>query len=83
MPLNIKDQEAHRLAQELAKETGESMTQAVVEALKERLQRVRRGRRANALAADLCRIGDRYVSDLKGRPVDHAELLYDSRGLPK
>ena len=46
MSLNIKDPEAHRLAQTLAKETGESMTRAVTEALREeRLQRVQRQRR--------------------------------------
>ena len=48
MSLNIKDPEAHRLAQTLAKETGESMTHAVTEALRERLQRVQRQRRPEA-----------------------------------
>jgi hypothetical protein len=40
--LNISNQEAHRLAEELAKLTGESMTTAVTVALRERLDRVRR-----------------------------------------
>ena len=36
MSLNIKDPEAHKLAQELARETGESMTSAVIQAIRER-----------------------------------------------
>jgi antitoxin VapB len=37
--LNIKDAEADRLARALAKRTGETITQAVVTALRERWQR--------------------------------------------
>ena len=40
MALNIKDGETHRLAQELAKATGETMTRAVTNALREQLKRV-------------------------------------------
>ena len=40
MSLNIKNEEAHRLARELAALTGESMTVAVIEALRERIERV-------------------------------------------
>jgi antitoxin VapB len=46
MSLNIKNEETHRLAQELARLTGESMTAAVTEAVRERLDRVRRERAA-------------------------------------
>jgi antitoxin VapB len=38
--LNLKDPDAHGLAQRVAELTGESMTQAVVEALRERLSRL-------------------------------------------
>src|SRR5437899_2965893 len=41
VPLNIKSQEADRLARDLAKATGESITTAVTIALQERLKRVR------------------------------------------
>ncbi len=41
MSLNIKDEEAHRLARQLARLTKESMTTAVREAVRERLERVR------------------------------------------
>ncbi|MGQ8523429.1 type II toxin-antitoxin system VapB family antitoxin, partial [Klebsiella pneumoniae] len=42
MSLNIKDPEAHRLAQAIARETGETMTHAVTEALRDRLARIER-----------------------------------------
>ena len=41
MALNIKNPEAHKLAEELARRTGENMTEAVTQALRERLERVR------------------------------------------
>jgi antitoxin VapB len=83
MTLNIKDPEAHKLARALARETGVSMTRAVTEALRERLERARRRRGREATAAELLEIGRRCASTLKGPPVDHGTLLYDKRGLPK
>jgi len=83
MSLNIKIPEGHHLAQSLARETGESMTRAVTEALRERLQPVTRQRRAGATAAELLSIGRRCAATLKGEPVDHAVLLYNDRGIPK
>jgi len=83
MSLNIKDPEAHKLAQALARETGETMTRAVTEALRERLQRIRRQRQPEATVAELLAIGRRCASTLKGAAVDHAALLYDERGLPR
>jgi antitoxin VapB len=84
MSLNIKNEEAHRLAQELARLTGESMTAAVTEAVRERLERVRR-KRAAGLADRLLAIGKDCAAHLKEpfRSVDHGELLYDERGLPR
>lgn len=82
MTLNIKDPEAHKLAKALARETGETMTRAVREALRERLERARR-RGPEATAAELLEIGRRCASTLKGAPVDHGTLLYDERGLPR
>ena len=83
MTLNIKDPAAHALAQILAKETGETMTHAVTEAIRERLERIRRQRKPDAIVADLLTIGRRCASSIKGRPVDHGALLYDERGLPR
>jgi antitoxin VapB len=83
MSLNIKDPDAHKLAQLLAKETGETMTAAVTQALRERLDRVRQRRKSDATLAALRAISARSAEILKGPPVDHAELLYDEHGLPK
>lgn len=84
MSLNIKSEEAHRLARELARLTGESMTAAVTEAVRERLDRMRRDASAG-LADRLVAIGKDCAARLKEpfRTVDHGELLYDERGLPR
>lgn len=84
MSLNIKNDEAHRLAQELAQLTGESMTSAVTEALRERLARLR-GARGGSLADRLMAIGKDCARRLKPelRDVNHGALLYDERGLPR
>jgi len=83
MTLNIKDPEAHRLARQLAEQTGETMTRAVTQALRERLERQSRTRGSALTAGELLAIGRRCAALLKGRPVDHDALLYDERGLPK
>jgi antitoxin VapB len=83
MSLNIKDPEAHKLAALLAKETGETLTAAVTQALRERLDRVRRRRKRNAMLAEIHAISARSAAVLQGPPIDHGELLYDERGLPK
>lgn len=86
MALNIKSLEAHRLAQELAALTGESMTTAATEAMRERLDRLRRDRRTGTgLAERLLRIGKDCAPRLKEpyRSADPADLLYDEKGLPR
>jgi antitoxin VapB len=83
MSLNIKDPEAHKLAQQLAQETGETMTSAVIQALRESLAQVRRQRKRDALLAEIHAISARSAETLTGPPIDHAELLYDEHGLPK
>ena len=82
MSLNIKDPEAHRLAQAIARATGETMTRVVTEALRERLARIER-KRARASVEELLAIADLAAAYVKRPYVDHAELLYDERGLPK
>jgi antitoxin VapB len=83
MNLNIKDPETHKLAQLLAKETGETMTAAVTQAIRERLDRVRDERKQQAKLAALLDIGRRGAALFEGPPIDHAEFLYDENGLPK
>ena len=84
MGLNIKNPETHRLAEELAKRTGESMTAAVTIAVRERLDRVRR-EQGTSLADRLVAIGQDCAKRLREpyRSADHGELLYDDRGLPR
>jgi antitoxin VapB len=82
MGLNIKDPEAHRLAQAISQATGESMTRIVTDALRDRLARIER-RQARASTEELLAIADRVAVQLQGPYLDHAELLYDEHGLPK
>ena len=56
MGLNIKNEETHQLARELAERTGETMTAAVTTAVRERLERVRR-EQGDSLADRLLAIG--------------------------
>jgi antitoxin VapB len=82
--LNIKNDETHRLVQELATLTGESMTAAVTTAVRERLDRVRR-EQGGSLADRLLAIGRDCAPRLKEpfRSVEHADLLYGEDGLPR
>ena len=84
MSLNIKSDEAHRLARQLAQLTGESMTEAVTRALAERLERIGH-ERGGGLANRLLAIGKHCAAHLKEpyRSIDHNELLYDALGLPR
>jgi antitoxin VapB len=82
MHLNIKNDEAHRLATELAKLTGENLTSAVTLALRERLTREIRRRQSDAVAARLMKIGNQYAAlPDTGRSPDDI-LGYDAQGLP-
>ncbi len=80
--LNVKDPEAHRLAAAIARETGESMTYVVTEALRERFERLP-SRRERASVEELRAIAKRAAAHVKGPYLDHAKFLYDERGLPK
>ncbi len=80
--LNVKDPEAHRLAQAIARATGETMTRVVTEALRERYERLQR-QDSEALASDLRTIAKRAAAHIRRPYLDHAELLYDEHGLPK
>lgn len=85
MSLNIKNEETCRLAAELARLTGETMTGAVTVALRDRLEREKRMHKAAALAARLHAIGQRCAARMGPGPsaVEHGDYLYDEQGLPK
>lgn len=84
MALNIKNEETQRLAHELSKLTGESMTAAITEALRERLDRVR-SKQGAGLADRILQIGRDCASHLHEpyRSTDHTKLLYDEKGMPR
>ena len=84
MPLNIKDPEADRLARALAERTGESITDAVTQALRGRLRR-EEGRAAEPdLAEELMEIGRRCAGlpVLDDRSPDEI-VGYDEHGVPR
>lgn len=83
MALNIKSVEADQLVEALSTLTGESKTQAVIEALRERLERVQRMQDRQTLAADLLAIGKRCAAHHRRDTTDHGDWLYDERGLPR
>ena len=85
MGFDIKDDETCKLAGELAQLTGETMTGAITVGLRERLERERRRRGADALAQQLHTTGQRCAALLEPRPpaIEHGDLLYDNEGLPK
>jgi len=84
MSMNIKNKEANQLARQLSKLTGESLTIAVTQAVRERLDRVR-GEQGVDLAERLLLIGRDCAAHLKKpfRSIDHGDMLYDDRGLPE
>lgn len=83
MPLSIKDPQADRLARDLARETGESLTTAVTNAVRERLERVRRTGPGEDLEVQLTTIALRCAALPVLDDRAEAELLgYDERGLP-
>lgn len=82
MALNIKDPETDRLVRELAKATGQTVTFAVRDAVREKIERISKpgGR---SLAEDLMSIG-RRCARLRDRDRRSADEIigYDEHGLP-
>lgn len=83
MALSIKGGEADRLARELAAETGETLTEAVEIALRERLDR-ERARRTASMRTRLARL----AADVAALPVADGrtpeEIIgYDQAGVPR
>jgi antitoxin VapB len=81
MALSIKNKEAEELAKELASITGQTVTGAVIEALRESLLRARGRRTVPMVKERILRIARHCAAlpDLDTRPPDEI-LGYDERG---
>jgi antitoxin VapB len=84
MPLSIKSESTERLARQVARETGESLTQAIERALEERWQRLKKRRQAGLVAEKLDDILRRVDSlpTLDTRSDDEI-IGYDQHGIPR
>jgi antitoxin VapB len=84
MALNIRNVETEKLADALAKLTGETKTEAVTKALRDRLARLRRERARHRLADELDAIARHCAAlpVLDSRSADDI-IGYDDRGLPR
>ncbi len=84
MALNIRNPETEKLAAELATLTGESKTQAVTQALRDRLSRVKRCRAAHRLSDELDEIARHCASlPILDKRSDEEILGYNESGLPR
>ncbi len=81
MAIYIANKEAEDLARELAAATGETITETVIHALRERRDRLRRPT-AKERKARLMAISERSAAIIAGRPIDFDDL-YDEFGAPK
>ena len=85
MAISIKDPETDGLARDLANRTGETITQALKQALRERLARIAGIDRRRGVSGRLLVIGLRCAARMQkpGDSLDHGGLFYDELGLPK
>ncbi len=84
MQLNIKSEDAYRLASRLSELTGQSLTAVVTAALRAELDREERARDKAALRARIEGLTAEIVANMNG-PVssDHSWLYDDTTGLPR
>jgi len=83
MALNIRNAETEELVETLARLTGETKTEAVTQALRDRLARLRRERPGRRLADELDKIAIHCARLPVVDPRSPEEILgYDEHGLP-
>jgi antitoxin VapB len=84
MAISIKSTETERLAREVAANTGESLTGAIQNALAERLDRLKKRRDDQVLAAQIDDILRRVdaLPELDTRTADEI-VGYDENGMPQ
>ncbi len=84
MALSIKNQEAERLVRLVAKQTGESLTGAIEQALRERWERLQHKPKEPALVEHLLEIANRVAAlPVLDNRSDDEILGYDENGLPR
>lgn len=86
MGLNIKTEEAHRLAKELSELTGESMAKAVTDTIRQRVEELRRERTKKARAEEIMRIArecSKLLNETPGEMMKIEDLYDEKTGLPK
>ena len=81
MGMNIKNEEAHRLAAQLASIYDETLTEAVTVALRERLARAQADDRLERLRTLAHEISIRMPKGMTRESVD--SMLYNKSGLPQ
>lgn len=84
MTLSIKNPEADRLARQLAEATGESLTDAVIRALRDRLESIMGRRLAGGLRDEIARMQERIAELPRLDQGSDEEIVgYDDWGLPR
>ena len=82
MPLSIRNPRAEHLAREVASVSGENITQAIIHALEERLERLKGRRERKDTYNEIIKISKRCsaMPDLDERTADEI-LGYDESGV--
>jgi antitoxin VapB len=79
--INIKNQRARLLVDEIVQRTGETVTEAITAALERRLHDLTREERLARVREMTKGLKTLWVEPWKS--MDHGELLYDEFGMPK
>lgn len=84
MPISIKNHETEQLARQLAKETGETITEVIKRSLQDRLQKIRGRRYLQPLEERVADVLARLdaLPDLSNASEDEV-LGYDEKGIPE
>jgi len=84
MAISIRNPKAEKLAREVAAESGENLTQAIIHALEERLERLKGRKTTEDLAEEIMKISGRCsaLPQLDDRTPEEI-LGYDSKGVPE
>lgn len=79
--INIKNQKARALVDEIVQRTGETVTEAVTAALQRRLNELTREEKLARVRELTKGLAQHWVEPWKS--LDHGDILYDETGLPK